>query len=259
MEESAFLMRVPVEVRLMIYGYLFRDGGNERLSIRNASAGKFPKTNRRRRTRYYTCDPCFPRRYYETTYRLVTEAAEFCTALMCVSHRIHDETSYLLYGKHSFDFGADIEAVGPFLSDIRPASRALIQEFSLYKRGPIPFYESDGTEWRKVCQVLQQRSAIKKLRLVVQGASPSVPWGEGPREFSASDFKLLSGIKYESLDWTTELAQVQKIKELEILSDIGYRVPLRSRSLIFFAAFSASIEKGLAEFLRQQLQLPELS
>ncbi|KAK9780898.1 hypothetical protein SCAR479_02084 [Seiridium cardinale] len=252
MHSSPF-MSVPPEVRGLIYDYLFDNAGNKSLLIRSASAGKLPFQNGQIRTRYHVLDRSLHRRCYETTYQLATEDAYFCAALMRVSRQLYNETSYLIYGKHCFDFGGDIEAVEPFLTDLTPGSRHLIKEVSLYKRGPIPMYENDRSEWRSVCRVLQAMGVVKKLRLVVQGGKPSVEW-HGPKEFTAEDFRLLAELKHESLDWVNELAQV-KIEELEVLPDVHYFPPPTCTNMLVFAAFSASIERGLTEFLRSQLRL----
>ncbi|XXG98653.1 hypothetical protein Hte_004980 [Hypoxylon texense] len=252
--EASPLMRAPVEVRMMIYDYLFDDGGNKQLCIRNGAAGKLPKTEDRRRSRYYVLDKTFHRRCYDTTYRLDTEGAHFCAAVMRVSRKVYEETSYVLYRGHTFDFGSDIEAVEPFLSDLTPASRRLIREISLYKRGPVQPYDNDRSEWRNACRFLQEQGSIRKLRLVVQGGRPSTTW-EGPKEFTAADLKLLFDIKHESLDWVEELLHIRGLEELEILPDVHYCPPPSSTNMIIFAALSASIERGLTEFLKNQLCL----
>jgi hypothetical protein len=253
MDSSPFIS-VPAEVRLMIYEYLFNDAGNKRIIIRSADADKAPKLQERVRSKYYVLDNSFNRRCYETTYQLKTEGIYFCPALMRANRKIYNETAHLVYAKHSFDFGSSIEAVKPFLSDLTPASRNLIQEISLYKRGPMPLYENDRCDWRSVCRFLKSVGAIKKLRLVIQGGKPAGSW-DGPSEFSARDLKLLADIKHDSLDWVAELAQVEGIQELEVLPDLHYCPPPTSSNMLIFAAISASIERGLTEFLRTQMRL----
>ncbi|KAI2616520.1 hypothetical protein GGR54DRAFT_227980 [Hypoxylon sp. NC1633] len=253
--EVSPLMRVPAEVRMMIYAYLFDDGGNRQLQIQNAGADKLPKTEGRIRSRYYVLERTFHRRCYETTYRLETEDVSFCSSIMRVNKKVYEETSYLIYGEHTFEFGGHIEAVEPFLSDLTPQSRELINEISLYKRGPIPPYNNDRSEWRNLCRFLKDHGSVRKLRLVVQGGRPKTAW-EGPQEFTAADLKLLADIKHECLDWVSELSHVKGIEELEILPDVQFCAPPSSTNMIIFAALSASIERGLTEFLKAQLCLP---
>lgn len=252
MDISPF-MNTPPEVRGLIYEYLFDDCGHKWLGIRSASAGKAPAQHGRTRSRYHLLDRGLHRRCYETTYQLANEDAYFCASLMRVNRTIYSETSYIVYGRHAFDFGGDIEAIEPFMTDLTPGTRSLLREISLYKRGPIPSSESDRSEWRSVCRFLQEMGSVQKLRLVVQGGLPSVDW-QGPKEFTANDFQLLADLKHESLEWVDELAQV-RIQELEVLSDVHYFPPPTSTNMLVFAAFSASIERGLTEFLRSQFRL----
>ncbi|KAI1503186.1 hypothetical protein F5X99DRAFT_117489 [Biscogniauxia marginata] len=254
------LMRAPAEIRMMIYEYLFDDGGNEWLVIESAGAGTAPPAKgKRSRSRYYVLDRSLHRRCYETTYRLGTEGARFCAALMRANRAVYGETAHLVYGRHSFDFGGDVEAVEPFLSDLTPPSRRLVRGISLYKRGgpaATPLCDSDCSEWRRACRFLRDAAAapVRRLRLVVQAGRPAAPW-DGPQEFTAAELKLLADIKHESLDWVAELAGVRGIEELEVVADVHYCPPPVSTSMIVFSAFSASIERGLAEFLRSQLRL----
>ncbi|KAH6646136.1 hypothetical protein BKA67DRAFT_541123 [Truncatella angustata] len=252
MRTSPFL-NAPAEVRGLIYDYLFDDAGHKRLEIRNAPAEKVSAQDGRKRTRYYVLDRSLHRRCFETTYHLKTNDVHFCAALMRTNRQVYQETSYIVYGKHAFDFGGDVEAVEPFISDLIPESRHIIREISLYKRGPMPIYENDRSEWRSVCRFLQKTGVVRKLRLVIQGGKPTVDW-HGPKEFTATDFKLLADLKHESLDWVNELAQV-RVKELEILPDVHYAPPPTSTNMLVFAAISASIERGLTEFLRSRLLL----
>jgi hypothetical protein len=246
-------MSAPTEVRALIYDYLFDNAGQRRLLIRSASAGKVPMLKEKIRSKYYVLDHTLHRRCYETTYYLQSEDVRFCTALMGVNKSIYDETSYLVYGKHAFDFGSDIEAVEPFLADLTLGSRQMIREISLYKRGPMPTYENDRSEWRSLCRFLRGAGAVRKLRLVVQGAKPNTDW-QGPKELTAKDFQLLAGLKHESLEWVNELAQVE-VQELEVISDVHYSPQPTCHNMLIFAAFSASIERGLTEFLRSRLRL----
>lgn len=252
--ESAF-MRAPAEVRMLIYSYLFDDGGNSRLSLGIAGPEQFPKTDRRIRSRFHVMENRpVQRRSYETTYFLQTKGVEFCAALMRVNRTVYEETSMLVYARHAFDFGANYAVVQPFLSDLTPGSRALIGEMGLHKRGPFSSYEGDRAEWSRVCRFLQRECCIKKLRLVVQCGRPSRAW-DGPREMTAAEFKLLADLKHESMEWATELAQVDGIEDVEVLPDIVYCPAPENSTMMVFAALTASMEKGLTEFLRSQLKL----
>ncbi|KAK8131212.1 hypothetical protein PG984_007650 [Apiospora sp. TS-2023a] len=330
---DSYLTSIPAEIRLLIYSHLFTHPKDAPIEIRNAGENRLPPTPTRIRSRYhvlekqamlqrrcsYETTPLSPfhqqQRYLPSTVGAKAAAAgktgaqekhsssnddEFyiCAALMRVSRLVHEETSHLVYAQHSFDFGADMEAVEPFLSDLTAASRGMVRAISLYKRGPVAGYgfDSDRCEWQSVCRYLSkllpsapsssadsssendknqqpqkkqlqqvqpyEHQGIRKLRLVVQCGKPPASYTSSaaglagpPREMSAEDFQLLADIKHESLDWVAELAKVGGIEELEIVPHVVHCPPPSNTTMILFASLSASVERGLSEFLRKQLRL----
>ncbi|GAP82973.1 putative autophagy-related protein 3 [Rosellinia necatrix] len=137
---------------------------------------------KRARTRYHVVERSFHRRRVETTYALANAGASFCTALMRASRAVAAETARAVYADHVFDFGPDVEACRPFLSDLSPATRALVRRVALYKRGPWLFDSwSDRCEWRNMCTYLRENANIEHLRLVVQAGRPREAW-EAERE-----------------------------------------------------------------------------
>ncbi|KAK7992458.1 hypothetical protein PG988_001252 [Apiospora saccharicola] len=222
-----------------------------------------------------------------------------CAALMRVSRLVHEETSHLVYAQHSFDFGADMEAVEPFLSDLTPASRGMVRAISLYKRGPVAGYgfNSDRCEWQSVCRYLskllptsssssstsdssdndkpqkkqqlnqaqqpyQQHQGIRKLRLVVQCGKPPASYTSsaaglaGPRarcRLKTSSYWPTSSTRAStgSRSWPRSAASRNSR-----LCRTSYTAPPPSNTtMILFASLSASVERGLSEFLRKQLRL----
>ncbi|KAK2614935.1 hypothetical protein N8I77_001724 [Diaporthe amygdali] len=260
------LLWIPTEIRLHIYGYLLDDGGNQWLSIRNRPDSRYKQWEvevgnqktviPRRSTKYHVIErtSMFSRRCFETTYHLASADAEFHTAILSVCRLIHNETCHMLYGKHMFEFGNHIEAVVPFLQDRSPHARSLVTGISVYKRGPLPSLDctSDRHEWSYLCRYLTQSRSVKKLRLVVEGGRPGQPW-EGVQELSEADIRLLSLIQHESLQWITELSQVKGIEELDVVSDVKYLPVPKCPGMILYAAISASIEKGLTDFFRTEM------
>ncbi|KAI3331486.1 hypothetical protein HD806DRAFT_477472 [Xylariaceae sp. AK1471] len=264
-------LRIPAEIRLMIYSHLF-DAGNSKpkspdgrrtLSIRNGQANIFPPPPSKTLTRkhYYVIDRSFHRHCYETTYHLTTKSAIFCAALMRVNRAVYEETAHLLYSTHIFDFGSDIEAVEPFLSDLTPASRRLVTHVEVYKRRPDG--ESDRYEWRAMCTYLCDYANLQYLRLVVQAGrpspSPSVSsesesW-DGPRELSSTDLKLLIDLGQESLQWIADVAGLKGLRDVEIVPDFCFVPTPKTMNMRVFAAVSASVDKGVTEFLRGKLGL----
>ncbi|KAK5632502.1 hypothetical protein RRF57_008216 [Xylaria bambusicola] len=289
--ESPFL-RIPAEVRLMIYGYLFdageagdsicKDEGCLKSSTDSISNKKRPKIisirNRREptqfqsqapdashhfrpRTRYHILDRSFRRRRVEVTYGMENKGAYFCTALMRVNRAVWAETSHLVYAKHEFDFGADVEAPKPFLSDLSPQTRGLVKRIAIYKRGPWLFDSwNDRCEWQTMCAYLCESSAVEHLRLVVQAGRLSNSgekekgWAS-PRELSRTDVALLVDIHHDTLDWVSDLVSLNKLREVEVVADFGDVPQAQNSNMFVFMAFSASIERGFKEFLRWRLGL----
>ncbi|KAF9871491.1 hypothetical protein CkaCkLH20_11138 [Colletotrichum karsti] len=256
-EEQSPLMRIPAEIRLLIYGYLLDDGGQKRLAIRNKALHQLSgiSLSAYRRSPYRVIERSFHRQCFETTYHMATKT-KLHPAIMAVNRQIHRETSHVLYGTHSFDFNGDIEAVVPFLRDLTPASRALIQEITIRKDGPMYYCESDRLDWVNMCKYLRGLDKmIPNLRVIVEGGKPSEAW-EGAQRLEASDFRLLSLIKHESMEWISELQKIQGLEQLEIVPHMRYLRRPSTTTTLLFAAFSASIDTALVDYLREDCQLP---
>lgn len=146
----------------------------------------------------------------------------------------------------------DIEAVVPFFSDLSRKTRPLLHEISVTKQGSVYSRDYDRCEWTALCQFIKENMEIQSLKLIVEGGRPSLGYAGLP-EYCAGDFKTLCSVQYEALDWVWELLSIKGIKRLEIGSEIHHCPPAHSSAMAFFAAFSASIETGFAEFLRSEL------
>lgn len=93
---------------------------------------------------------------------------------------------------------------------------------------------------------------MQSLKLTVEGGRPSLGW-DGLPEFTVGDFKTMSDIRYEPLEWVWEMLPIKGIQNLEIDAEIHHCPPSHSNAMAFFAAFSSSIEKGFAEYLKGQI------
>lgn len=71
--------------------------------------------------------------------------------------------------------------------------------------------------------------------------------------YTPAAFKTLRSVKYESLEWVWELLKVKGIQKLDITSEIHHCPPTHSNAMEFFAAFSAAIELGFADFLKEEM------
>ncbi|KAI1420291.1 hypothetical protein F5Y12DRAFT_136839 [Xylaria sp. FL1777] len=217
------------------------------------------------RTRYHVIDRSINRRCVETTYRMVNKGARICAALMRVSRAVYAETAGLVYGAHTFDFGCDVEAVMPFLSDLSPATRRLVTRVALYKKGPW-LYDcwSDRCEWRSMCTYLRDHASVEHLRLVVQAGrlADERKWEwereretDGPHELSGRDVALLVDIRHDTLHWIGDVVRLRGLRSVEVIPDFCTVPPPQTSNMLVFLAFSASLDTGLREFLRDRLRL----
>ncbi|KAG0649603.1 hypothetical protein D0Z07_4021 [Hyphodiscus hymeniophilus] len=247
---SPFLC-VPSEIRLMIYDLLFDDKGQKTLEIRNQSPDEYRHREKPFRTSYRVLGKDLVRQSFPTTYYLVTDA-EIHASIMGVNRKIHEETTHMFYGSHSFSFARDIEAIVPFFSDLTLTTRPLIREIALVKQGSVYSRDYDRCEWRNLCELLRESMQLKRLNLIVEGGRPSLGW-DGLKEFTIADFKTMRDIQYEPLEWVWELLSIKGIQNLDIGSEIRHCPPAHSNAMAFFATFSSSIEKGFAEYLQGQM------
>lgn len=158
----------------------------------------------------------------------------------------------MLYARHSFDFGGDIEAMVPFLSDLTPRSRELVHDISLTKKGSAYMREFDRCEWENVCEFVAKDMVVRKLVLRVMGAKPPAGLVDIPT-YTASDFKLLASVNYEGLEWVQALLNIRTLHELEVIPELEHCHPPRSSAMAFYISFSASIEYGFAEYLASEM------
>ena len=252
--EPPFL-QLPVELRMMIYEYLFDTGSQENvISIRNKARrmSQASKKLKVKRSAYHILERNFVRRSYKTTYCHEDEESEMHPAVLAVCRKLRAEASHYLYGMHAFHFGPDLEAVVPFLGDRTPYTIGLVREITLHKRGIPNMVDSDSYGWSATCRFLQSLPKLLRLRLVIEGGRPRLPW-DGPQELSVSDLKLLYMTRHESMEWARELADVKVIEHVEISAQMQPIPQPKTTEMLIYAAFSASIETTLVEFLKSEL------
>ncbi|KAI0546367.1 hypothetical protein F4679DRAFT_587548 [Xylaria curta] len=307
---SSPLMRIPAELRFMIFAYLFDAGETDShdhegyypqserktktkaakqkiISIRNgrkdvpprlgpykavcSHCGQSVPSTRKsapqnaKRSRYHVMGKGVMRRYYETTYSMANEGAYFCTDLMLVNRNIYAEMSHLVYSGHVFDFGADVEAVKPFLSDLTVGTRALVKRISLYKRGPWLLNASDRSEWRAMCSYLCDHASVEHLRLVIQAGrlkktlkdkwENSFSVKNAPKQLSCQDVALLVGIRHAMLDWVEDLFPMKALRDVEVLPDFCNMPSPQSSDMVVYMALSMSVDKGLRDYLKERFGL----
>lgn len=236
----------------MIYSLLFDDKNNKVFEIRSQKPDVYASRANRHLRSSYVVDHSLIRHRASTTYQLST-AVDIHTSIMSVNRMIYREAAHLLYGNRTFSFYKDIEAIVPFFSDLTPSTRSLVQSISLFKQGFVFCRESNRCEWRSICGFLREQMQLKSLTLIVEGGRPRFGWDD-LAQYTSADFKTLSSVAYEPLEWAFQLLEIKGIRKLDITSEIhSIPPPSHSLAMTFFAAFSASIENGFAEYLRREL------
>lgn len=254
MDEVPIFLRIPSEVRVLIYEQLLSTGESNCIVIRSLPRQKPSDLETKHRSKYTVLERTFAlRRAYKTTYGHAG-GARLHPAILAVNRRIREEASHWLYGLHSFDFGHALGAVAPFLADKSTKTRELIKEITLRKRGPTCIIEDDSSDWVSMCRYLRTVPSLRKLRVVIEGGRPDGPW-DGPQTLSVSDIRLLYMIRHECFEWLGELAGAETIREVEIVADVKPMSDPKTSTALVYAAFSNSIETSLVEFLRTDLKM----
>jgi hypothetical protein len=251
MSNLPYFLRVPTEIRVMIYELLFDDKNQKTLEIRNRAPAEYTRRQKPFRTSYRIIGKDLVRQSHATTYCLVSDT-EIYTSIMGVNRKIHEETTHFFYGSHSFSFARDIEAVVPFFGDLTAQTRPLIREISLVKQGFVYSRDYDRCEWTNLCEFLKNSMFLQSLKLTVEGGRPSLGW-DGLPEFTIGDYKTMSDIRYEPLEWVWELLSIKGLRNLYVSSEIHHCPPSHSNAMAFFAAFSSSIEKSFVEFIKGRM------
>ncbi|KAL1799751.1 hypothetical protein ACET3X_000093 [Alternaria dauci] len=183
------LLRLPFEIRLMIYEYLLlpsktpstgngtsvanlipdfhtylsEDTNNDpcTLSVRTMDPWlgvQGPRTWRRRSTYHIRTGP-FLTTTTPTTYRVLlspytSHLRQTVPSLLSLNRQIHAEASKILYSTYTFSFHTSIEAAVPFLSDLTPRSRTALRHLSVTKKALPYSKEFDRAEWANLFEYL---------------------------------------------------------------------------------------------------------
>lgn len=254
-------MVIPPEVRMMIYHHLLDDGGQKTFAIRNrprrCAETRAAQIKMLRRSNYHVLERSIMRRSYETTYGLAG-ASNMHPAILAVNRKIREEASYYLYGRHSFHFGRDLEAIVPFFSDKTAATLQLVREVTLHKSAPSNGMHGETCDWTAICRLLGELPNLSKLRLIMEGGQPRHEWG-GPKELSVSDLRFLYTTRHDIIEWARDLAELDKLEQVEIRSCMRPIAEPQTNSTLVYAAFSASIETTLVDFLNMELNIPAVA
>jgi hypothetical protein len=250
---GASLFSLPIEIRLSIYDLLLTSSGSDALAIRTVDPAVYEaqKHQTLRRSKYRISSGRFRARSEETTYSLVGSPG-IHPAILRVNKQIRSEATHVLYSNHIFDFGQDVESAVPFLSDLTPATLKSVKRINIVKRALPRVQEFDRCEWRNVCDFVAQNMELKRLGLGIMGSTPTSTWAAADT-FEKADFNTIT--KFDSMDWVKQLVTIRGLQMLDIKAHLEHCAPPRSNAIAFFVNFSASIERGFAEYLREHMVL----
>ena len=256
---TAPFLRVPAEIRLIVYKLLLSDHKDMTLRIRTEEQSTYEQRKRlvRRRSKFRYIVDRMRSRSAESTYCLDKSPGDIHPSILGVNQQIHLEASHVLYSEHTFDFGTDIESILPFLHDLSPTALSSIKRMTIVKRSLPYTKEFDRCEWRSACAFISQNLRLVQLDLYVEGGTPSLAnkpaldWKQN-KTYSKADFALMARLDNmdEDMEW---MKHVSAIKDLQILNvkALLQNCPIPgSKAMAFFVNFSASIEMGFAEYLR---------
>lgn len=216
---------------------------------------KSPRSEQIRSTYKVRADR-FRARCMSTTYHCLNNPRfEENLGILCTNKQIHAEAAELLYSSYTFDFDTHVEAMYTFLNDLTPFSRGCIRSVRLVKK-PLPYdKEFDRAEWNTAMRYLTAASSNINLRRMEFGIVAGRPgphgWDRIPT-WTAADFGLLRDM--DGMQWLQYLLEVKGLQELDVTSIVEHCPPAtNSMAMANYIRFSASVETGFAQFLREKL------
>lgn len=176
------------------------------------------------------------------------------TAILGVCRQIHTEACHVLYSEHTFDFDIDVESIVPFFRDLTPAALASVESIRFVKRA-LPYCKDfDRCEWRSACAFLATQMKLRRVILTVVGGRPGPVWGapvgewESQGPWKIEDFYHI--MQSERMEWARQVTSIRGLRALVVVSALEHCPPPRSKDMVFFANFTASIETGFSAFLK---------
>lgn len=258
--DGSLLLAMPPEIRMMIYQHLLDEGSDRSIVIRNMPQGWVEAQKKSvRQSNYHVLERSFMRRSYKTTYGLAGGSHRLHPAIVGVNRRIRNEASAYLYGRHTFHFGDDLEAVVPFFADKTTSTLHLVRSVTLNKSVPSSPMDADSSNWTAICGLLRALPNLNRLRLLMNGGRPCYAW-RGPQEMSVSNLQFLYDTRHEIIEWVRELAGLHALEQVEIRACLQpITTEPQTHSALVYAAFSASLETTLVEFLSTHLHIPAVA
>ncbi|PVI06239.1 hypothetical protein DM02DRAFT_650141 [Periconia macrospinosa] len=295
-QSSSPLLRLPYELRLMIYEYLLlpstapsttnstsvtnllpdyhtyhSSDTNEdpfTLSVRTIDPYlSYTSRSWRKRSMYHIRTGPFLTSTTPTTYRVLLSPFTAhlrltIPSLLPLNRQIHAEAATLLYSTYKFSFHTCIEAAVPFFSDLTIPARRSIRRISITKKGLPYIKEFDRAEWAALCKYLgtDDHISIQKLNLAVVAGRPGEQGWDNVVPITKEAFGIMSRMSKEwgaggniDMDWVEQLFKVKGLKDVRVRALVEHCPGPVSEMMAFWIAFSASIEGGFAEWVKDSM------
>ncbi|KAF1836942.1 hypothetical protein BDW02DRAFT_492463 [Decorospora gaudefroyi] len=262
------LLRLPFEIRLMIYEYLllpsttpsagdgtsvanlvpdssfhtyYSDDTNNdpfTLSVRTIDPWMGSQGSRmwRRRSTFHIRTGPFLTTTTPTTYCVLlspytAHLRHTIPSLLPLCQQIQAEASKILYSNYNFSFHTSIEAIVPFLSDLTPTSRSHVRHLSLTKKALPYTKEFDRAEWSRVCDFLAApQVSLQSLHLHVVAGKPDAGY-QAIVPIEGRDFDVMLRLRKEWLGGGADTGGVD-LEWVEQLLRIGGLREVRVRALV---------------------------
>ncbi|KAF1959555.1 hypothetical protein CC80DRAFT_590772 [Byssothecium circinans] len=232
MIQSSPLLRLPLEIRLIIYEHLLfpstlpssshstsvtnllpdfhtydsndTNDGPFTLAVRtiNPYLGAHSSRSWRKRSTYHVRAGPFLTTTTPTTYRILlsphtAHLRHTVPSLLTLNHQIHAEAAKVLYSTYTFNFRTCIEAAVPFFSDLTPIARSSIRSIDITKKALPYTKEFDRAEWAALCAYLGTEMQVQRLGLSVAAGRPGEKGWEGVVPIRRADFEVMRRMKRE--------------------------------------------------------------
>ncbi|KAL5418306.1 hypothetical protein PMIN04_007349 [Paraphaeosphaeria minitans] len=229
-EPTSPLLRLPFEIRLMIYEYLLFPSTTPSSSHSTSVANLLPDfhtyhssdTNDtpftlavrtidpyagvnssrgwRLRSTYHVRTGPFLTTTTPTTYRVLlspytAHLRHTVPSLLALNHQIHAEAAKVLYATYMFGFHTSIEAAVPFFSDLTPTARGSVRRVALTKNSLPYTQEFDRLEWGALCAYLAREVCVSHLHLSVVAGKPGDNGWDDIAPISRESFALMQRMK----------------------------------------------------------------
>ncbi|KAJ4349928.1 uncharacterized protein N0V89_008548 [Didymosphaeria variabile] len=232
-EPTSPLLRLPFEIRLMIYEALLFPSKTPSSSHSTSVANLLPDfhtyhSNDTNDTPFTlavrTIDPYAGVQSSRGWRHRSTYHVRTVPSLLSLNHQIHTEAAKVLYSNYTFSFHTSIEAAVPFFSDLTPLSRGYVRHISLTKKGLPYTKEFDRLEWAALCTYLSRNLCLSGLSLSIVAGKPGEHGWDGVAPISKEALALMQRMKKDwgssvggaDLTWVEQLFEVKGLREVKV-------------------------------------------